>query len=145
MVCLEPLDAKIFKGTTSFDTELKVSAVTGFVAVPFILVGILLVLILTGENAGTYYKGVFSHIGGFGMSTRWGILVAMIGYLFGYLLMCATISEVNGFDPDKRVYAILAISIAMLLVYYILSRLVVFPITEPKWDKLQRQASKLLY
>ncbi|MBR5239012.1 MAG: YIP1 family protein [Clostridia bacterium] len=123
---------KMFKGNITFDEALKATAVGGYIAVPFIVVGILFALLFTGDDKGIAYKGFFMNSGAAMVGLSWGLILSGIGYIFGMLMIMANLSDICNLDKDKQLYAFFLSVVAMILVYLLFADLITEPLLEAK-------------
>lgn len=133
---------KLFKGNTNYQTMLKATAVGSLVAVPFVVVGILLFLIIGGVNSAISLRelGYFECVT-VGISIHWGLLFAFLGYILGGLLTFAIMPETCSLDRDKQVYAKFLTGLVVVIVLYFFVKLIGFNMCASETIKQSKAAA----
>ncbi len=124
---------KMFKGNTNFDTMLKTSAVSAYIAAPFILVAILLSLILTGYGAiFDFYAMQTVQRAYFQIMIPWSLVIAFVGCVIGNLMVFSGLSSACDLDKDKQLYVKFFTGIVMAIAIFLLVRYIILPMCIPE-------------
>ncbi len=125
------LIVKLFKGNTDYNTMLKVSAVNSLIAVPFVLLGVLISIILPVNIGVSGLGDSSSMLGGLVSAFSIPVIVACLGMTVGSFTMMALVPQVSEVNQEFLPVTMFLVWLGTTIAFYIAFALIGWPLCAP--------------